>query len=67
MSEYIATYKAAQQISPDDFDVFHPTLKITDKTTIAEIKAWYRKANKVCLMEIRINELEELKGKEEAE
>ena len=32
IDEFIATYKTAYQISPDDFAVVTPTLKLTTKT-----------------------------------
>ena len=40
-NEYIATYKTSRQISPDDWEVYNPSLKITDQTTIGEIRKWF--------------------------
>lgn len=58
MSEYTATYKTSMQISPDDWLVFYPTLKLTDETTVKEIRDWFKGKNTNALMEVRINELE---------
>lgn len=42
-NEYIAQYSATRQISPDDFEVIKPALKIKDDTTIGEIRAWVKR------------------------
>ncbi len=62
MKEYIATFKTADQISPDDFCTYNPTLKVTPETTIAEIDQWYRKYHKNGLMQLSIIELELING-----
>lgn len=40
--EFVATYKTAYQISPDDFAVVIPSLKVTKETTIGEILEWFQ-------------------------
>ena len=39
--EYVAIAKNSGQISPDDWDVWEETLKLTDETTIGQIREWY--------------------------
>jgi hypothetical protein len=39
-TEYIAQFQTAEQYSPDDWKAVHPTLKITEETTIGEIRKW---------------------------
>lgn len=39
-AEYIAQFKTVQQISPDDWELATPSLKVTDSTTIGEIRQW---------------------------
>lgn len=39
--EYVITTKVIQQISPDDWEVVHKSLKVTDETTIGQIREWY--------------------------
>lgn len=41
--EYVATFKHSRQISLEDWRVYCPTLKLTEKTTIKEIHEWYGK------------------------
>lgn len=43
MKEYIITFKESGQISPDDWDVWNPTLKVNENTTIKEIDDFFRK------------------------
>lgn len=39
-TEYAASFLHAVQCSPDDWKVKRPTLKVTDETTIGEIRKW---------------------------
>lgn len=41
--EYIAQFRASEQFSPDDWKEVTPTLKVSDETTIGEIRAWMEK------------------------
>lgn len=61
MREFIATYKDSRQISIDDWDVFNPTLKVTEETTVKEILDWYRGGS---LMEVKLIELQALAPKD---
>jgi len=56
--EYIASFKNSRQISIDDWEVFHPSLKITEDTTIGEIDKWYRKMLGHQVLEVTIIQLE---------
>ena len=56
--EFVATYKTAYQISPDDFAVVTPNLKVTKETTIGEILDWFQGGNgKQNPMDIKIVQL----------
>lgn len=67
--EYVAIAKKSGQISPDDFDVWDETLKLTDETTIGQIREWYlnhfgtyeKDKDKVKMIGIRISQLESYK------
>lgn len=41
--EYHVSIKKCEQVSPDDWELFIQSLKITDKTTIGEISSWIRR------------------------
>ena len=58
MKEYVITFKLSTQISPDDWEVYHPSLKVTENTTVKEIGDWVRKYTKTGLVEVRLIELE---------
>ena len=45
IDEFAVTYKTAYQISPDDFAVVTPTLKVTKETTVGDILEWSHVAN----------------------
>jgi len=62
MREFIATYKDSRQISIDDWDVFNPTLKVTEETTVKEILDWYRGGS---LMEVKLIELQTIAPKQD--
>jgi hypothetical protein len=55
--DYIATYCRSKQIGIEDWEIFNPSLKLTDKTTIGEIRAWYSK-NENERMQLTIIELD---------
>jgi hypothetical protein len=38
--EYIAQFLTAEQYSPDDWKAVSPTMKVTNDTTIGEIRQW---------------------------
>jgi len=58
-NEFVATFKTSYQISPDDFAVVNPCLKITGETTIQEVLNWYRKEIPAGNMQVSIHQLEE--------
>jgi hypothetical protein len=58
MKEYVVTFKTSVQISPDDWGVINPSMKVTEITTIKEIDEFYRKYNKVGSLEVKLVELE---------
>lgn len=60
MENYIATFKTGEQISPDDWAVINPSLKINENTTIGEINEWFKKKNGGKVMQVSIIELEEI-------
>lgn len=39
--EYVASFKASRQIGPEDWESYRPVLKLTDNTTVGEIRDWY--------------------------
>jgi hypothetical protein len=45
IEEFAVTYKTAYQISPDDFAVVTPTLKVTKETTVGDILEWFQSGN----------------------
>lgn len=63
--EYVAIAKNSGQISEDQWDVWDETLKLTDDTTIGQIREWYLTKfglaildkNEVMLHGIRISQL----------
>ncbi|MBN8573902.1 MAG: hypothetical protein J0M05_08305 [Candidatus Kapabacteria bacterium] len=58
MKEYVVTFKTSRQISFDDFEVYNPSMKVTEKTTIKEIADFYRRHNRTCL-QVSLIELEQ--------
>lgn len=58
MNEYIVTFKISVQISPDDWGVINPAMKVTESTTVKEIEEFYRKYEKVGAMEVKLIQLE---------
>lgn len=62
--EYQVSIKKCEQISPDDWELFIQSLKISDNTTIGEISYWIRqkfndKENKM-KMNFTVTQLQDL-------
>ena len=57
MSEFIVQFKSFRQISPDDWENYTPTLKITEETRIREVYDWYKKQVTNDKMELKLIEL----------
>jgi len=55
--EYVVTFRMSGQISPDDWDVWSPTMKVTPETTVAEIIAFYRSKAPAGHLEVKLIEL----------
>lgn len=56
--EYVVSFNVTQQISPDDWEVITPSLKVTDNTTIGEIVSFYEKKCGKATVRFNLNELE---------
>lgn len=65
MTEYIVTFKTSRQISPEDWEVYNPTLKVSDNTTIKEIAEFYKKYITNSNVEVKIIEIAQATIKEE--
>ena len=65
MKEYVVTFETGEQITEDSWRVNHPSLKVTDETTIGEIREWYNTKIKVGVIDVRLTELENTKGRED--
>jgi len=61
MKEFIVTFKSSYQISPDDFKVYNPSMKVTEETTVKEIANFFIKHVKGQPVEITLIELENIK------
>ena len=59
MQEYVVTFKSSYQISPDDFKVYNPSMKVTENTTVKEIDGFYRRHVKSGTIEVTLIELEQ--------
>ena len=57
MKEYVVTFKTSCQISPDDWDVYNPALKVNENTTVKEIEEFFRKHVKFGIMEVKLSDL----------
>lgn len=55
--EYVATFKSSIQISPDDFKVINPSMKVTGTTTIGEICDFFKKHNEHVSVEFKVIQL----------
>jgi len=58
--EYIATFKSSSQISPDEWNVFNPSLKINSNTRVSDIEKFYTKHGHVSPMQVSIIQLENI-------
>jgi len=59
MKEYVVTFKTSRQISFDDFEVYNPSMKVTEKTTVKEIADFYRRHLKDSCLQVKLIELEQ--------
>lgn len=59
MNEFIATFKSSYQISPDDFKVYNPSMKVTETTTVKEIADFFCSHEKGISVEVTLIELEQ--------
>ncbi len=57
MKEYVVTFRTSCQISPEDWDVYNPVLKVNEDTTVREIEEFFRKHVKEGIMEVRLSDL----------
>lgn len=58
MKEFVVTFKSSCQISPDDFKVYNPSIKVTETTTVKEIADFFCKHVKGSPVEVTLIELE---------
>jgi hypothetical protein len=58
MKEFVVTFKTSCQISPDDWKVINPSLKVNENTTVKEIEAFFRKHMKDAKTEVTLIEME---------
>lgn len=57
--EYVVSFTHGCQISPDDWTVIHPSMKVTEQTTVKEIEDFYRRHVKHGYTEVRLIELQQ--------
>lgn len=57
MKQYIAMFTDSRQISVEDFEVYTPTMRINDNTTILEIKEWHEKFGRDKMDNLKIVEI----------
>lgn len=55
--KYIAQFKTGAQITEDKYRTVNPTLELNDKTTIEDIKNWFRKLDGSGKMQVEIIEI----------
>jgi len=60
MKEYIITFPKTVQISPDEWKVVNPSMRVDENTTVKEIDLFYRKHSKEKILELKIIEIESL-------
>lgn len=58
MEEFVVTFKTSHQISPDDWEVYNPSIKVTETTTVREIAEFFRKHVKGEPVEVKLIELQ---------
>lgn len=59
MKEFVVTFKTSRQISPDDWDVYNPSMKVTETTTVKEISDFFCKHVKGEAVEVKLIELQQ--------
>lgn len=62
-NEYSAHFTTSRQISEDSWKVVSPCLKVTDKTTIGEIRAWIKNLeshNSEAMIDFTVTQLHKL-------
>jgi hypothetical protein len=59
MKEFVVTFKTSQQISPDDWEVFNPSMKVSEETTVKEIADFFCKHVKGEAVEVKLIELQQ--------
>ena len=59
MKEYVVTFKSSYQISPDDFKVYNPSMKVTESTTVRDIADFFTKHEAGMPVEVTLVELEQ--------
>ena len=55
--KYIAQFQVGEQITEDSYKKVRPTLELTDKTTVGDIKKWYQKLDGSGKMQVEIIEM----------
>ena len=58
MKEYVVTFPYCEQVSPNDWQLSHPAMKVTPETTMAEIELFFRRYVKNMILDVNIRELE---------
>jgi hypothetical protein len=59
MKEFVVTFKTSHQISPNDWAVFNPSMKVTETTTVKEIADFFCKHVKGEAVEVKLMELQQ--------
>lgn len=59
MKEFVVTFKTSKQISPDDWGVFNPSMKVSEETTVKEIADFFCKHVKGEAVEVKLIELQQ--------
>lgn len=60
MEEFVVSVKVTAQVTEDQWAYLNNTLKVTEETTIGEIKDWYRKLKPVDAIEFMVTGLQVL-------
>jgi hypothetical protein len=56
--EYIITFPISEQITEYEWVKRHPTMKVTNDTTVGQIAAFFRKYNKVGFVELKLIQIQ---------
>jgi len=56
--EFVATFKSSYQISPDDWAVYNPTIKVNSNSKISEVYNFYRTHKQESPMEVNLIQLQ---------